>query len=84
MKVIHVISFILVIIGGLNWLLVGAFGYDLVANLLAGGNMDSAIAKTVYILVGLAAIVLLFTHKKSCKNCTKGGDMHSPMEQGGM
>lgn len=47
------IALILLIVGGLNWGLVGAFGIDLVATLFGEGSMLSRI---VYILVGLAAI----------------------------
>lgn len=43
------------IIGGLNWLLVGLFNKDLFAFL--GLEMDSWLPRIVYILVGLAAIV---------------------------
>lgn len=53
MQIVNWIAVILVIVGGLNWGLVGAFDIDLVAMLF--GEM-SAIARTVYILVGLAAI----------------------------
>ena len=66
MKAIHVIAFILLIIGGLNWLLVGAFGFDLVAAIF--GTM-SVVSRIVYILVGISAIVELLTHKKGCKAC---------------
>ena len=48
-------SIVLVIVGGLNWLLVGLFGYDLVAALL--GSM-SGFSRIVYIMVGLAAVLL--------------------------
>lgn len=51
------IAIILVIIGGLNWGLVGLFGFDLVATLF--GAM-SLISKIVYILVGIAAIYTAF------------------------
>jgi uncharacterized membrane protein YuzA (DUF378 family) len=44
---------ILLIIGGLNWLLVGLVGWDI--SMLFGG-MESAIARVIYILVGLAAL----------------------------
>ncbi len=47
------IALILIIIGGLNWGLVGAFKFDLVAAIF--GDM-SIIARIVYILVGLSAI----------------------------
>ncbi len=63
MKVAHSIAFILVIIGGLNWLLVGIFDWG-VADLVG-----MTIAKIIYILVGLGAIYLVVTHKKDCKHC---------------
>lgn len=48
------ISLVLVIIGALNWLLVGLFRFDLVANLF--GGTESLISRIVYVLVGLAGI----------------------------
>ncbi len=47
----------LVIIGGLNWGLVGAFDFNLVS--LIFGDM-SILARIVYILVGLSAIWLIY------------------------
>ncbi|WP_281886749.1 DUF378 domain-containing protein [Paenibacillus sp. YYML68] len=49
----------LVIIGALNWLLVGLFEWDLVTALLGGEihRESSALARIVYSLVGLAGIV---------------------------
>ena len=55
MKAIKIISLILVVIGGLNWGLVGIADFDLVATIF--GDM-SAISRIVYSLVGLGAIVL--------------------------
>jgi uncharacterized membrane protein YuzA (DUF378 family) len=69
MKSLHMVSFVLVIVGGLNWLLVG-FGYNLVDSVFGVG---SSIAKLVYILVGLSAVYLVVTHKQSCKHCMAGG-----------
>lgn len=66
MKGLHVVSWILVIIGGLNWLLVGVFNWNLVTKLL--GSV-SWLERAVYIIVGLATLVIIFTHKKSCKDC---------------
>ncbi|NBI27670.1 DUF378 domain-containing protein [Chengkuizengella marina] len=57
MKTCNVIALLLVIIGGLNWLLVGIFEWDLVAELF--GGMDSIVSKIVYIIVGLSAIYSL-------------------------
>lgn len=66
MKALHGIAFVLVIVGGLNWLLVGLFGWD-VGNIF--GGQGALISKIVYILVGLSAIYLVTTHKKDCKSC---------------
>lgn len=49
------IAWILVIVGGLNWGLVGFFDLDLVSTIFGAG----IISKIVYILVGLSAIVLI-------------------------
>ena len=66
MKALHATSFILVIIGGLNWLLVGLFSWDI--GVIFGGQ-DNIISRIVYVLVGLSAIYLVLTHKKDCKHC---------------
>ena len=68
MKTVHVIAFILTIIGGLNWLLV-AFDWNLVDAIFGVGSTGSMI---VYILVGLSAIWLIIDHKKSCTCCPSG------------
>ena len=48
------IALILAIIGGLNWGSIGIFGFDLVA--FACGGAQSALARVIYTIVGLAAI----------------------------
>jgi len=55
-KVIKLIAWILVVIGALNWGLVGAFDLDLV-DLIFGSI--TWLAKTVYILVGISALILI-------------------------
>lgn len=67
MKIIHFIAFLLVVIGGLNWLLIGLFNWGV------GDWLGGTLAKVVYILVGLSAVYLIFTHKKDCRLC--GGSM---------
>ena len=47
----------LVVIGGLNWLLVGLIKLDVVAAIF--GGMDSMLARLVYILIGLSALWVL-------------------------
>lgn len=66
MKAVHLVAFVLVIIGGLNWLL-HAFGWNVVDAIFGAGSLG---AKIVYILVGISAVVAAVTHKKSCKDCT--------------
>ena len=66
MKGLHKLTWILVIIGGLNWLLVGLLNWD-VGHLF--GGMDAGISRLIYVLVGLSALVELFSHKKNCKAC---------------
>jgi uncharacterized membrane protein YuzA (DUF378 family) len=56
--------FILLIVGGLNWGLVAAFKFDLVATLL--GEM-SLVARIVYGLVGISAIYVLASLGKLAK-----------------
>lgn len=72
MKALHMVAFILLVVGGLNWLLVGLGVGDVVAMVL---GMGSTLSKLVYILVGLAAIAEVATHKKNCKACAAGGMM---------
>ena len=69
MKATHTVAFILVVIGSLNWLLVGIFSYNLVDSIFGAGGI---ISKIIYILVGLSAIILVATHKSSCKQCATG------------
>ncbi len=70
MKALHCIAFILVIIGGLNWGLIGINPSWNVVGMIFGGV--GWLLALVYILVGLSALYLVFTHKKTCKNCDKG------------
>lgn len=53
MRAFNILTQVLLIVGGLNWLLVGAFGFDLVAALF--GEM-SPLSRLVYVLVGLSAV----------------------------
>lgn len=57
MKVLNVISLILVILGGLNWLSVGLFNYDVVSELF--GGTEEVGSRIVYIVVGVAALYAL-------------------------
>ena len=58
MNVLDWIALILVIVGGLNWGLVGLFNFDLVAAIL--GNMTT-LSRIVYDLVGLSALYMIYS-----------------------
>lgn len=60
MKTVDVIAAILLVIGGLNWFLVGVLNVDLVK--LAFGSVP-ILQRMVYILVGLAAFFQIFQWK---------------------
>ena len=65
----------LVIIGGINWGLIGLGGFfgsdwNLVHAIL---GFSTAIEWLVYVLVGLSAIYLAIHHKRDCKMCSVGG-----------
>lgn len=53
MKLINILTLVLVIVGGLNWGLVGLFRFNLVTTLFGEASMLSSI---VFILVGLSAV----------------------------
>lgn len=54
MKTLNIVTLALVIIGGINWGLVGAAQFDLVAAIF--GGQDAMLARLVYVLVGLSAL----------------------------
>lgn len=56
MNRLGLISWILVIIGGLNWLLIGLLSFNVVAAIFG----DSIVARLIYILVGLGACYLIY------------------------
>jgi hypothetical protein len=60
MKVLDVLAAILVVVGAVNWGLVGLFQFDLVAMIF--GDM-SVISRLVYVLVGLAGAFQAFQWK---------------------
>ncbi len=66
MKVLHMVTFALLAIGGLNWLLV-AFGWNLVEMIFGAGT---TLTMAVYILVGLSAIYEIVRHFTHCRTCT--------------
>lgn len=56
---ITLISFFVVLLGAFNWLSIGLMQYDFVAGIF--GTQSSFLSRTIYILVGFAAIWLIVT-----------------------
>lgn len=62
MRYLNPLALLLVIVGGVNWLLVGVAKIDLVAALTgAAFGSTNLVSSVVYVLVGLSAIALLPT-----------------------
>jgi uncharacterized membrane protein YuzA (DUF378 family) len=60
MRYINALALLLVIVGGVNWLLVGLAKYDLVATITGNTfGTTSVVSSVVYVLVGVAAVWLL-------------------------
>ena len=57
MKITSIIAFILVIVGALNWLLIGLFDFNLVSMIF--GSL-SFVSRTIYTLVGIASLWMIF------------------------
>ena len=77
MNWIHTASWILIVVGGVNWGLIGLGGF-------AGGDWNvvhmilgsvPALEWIVYILVGASAVYEVVVHKKNCKLCGSSGGM---------
>ncbi len=62
MRYLYWISLSLTIIGGINWGLIGGYNYNLVTHIITNQNTE----KTIYILVGLAAIYLIYHCLYNC------------------
>ncbi|MDP4001073.1 MAG: DUF378 domain-containing protein [bacterium] len=78
-KGLHIVTFTLLVIGGVNWLLLAVFGWE-VGSLF--GGMDEPVSKIIYILVGLSAIYEVAIHGSHCRACkSDAGASAAPMNQ---
>ncbi len=72
MKILHIVAFLLVVVGALNWGLVG-IGWLVggsewnIVHMLVGSWMQ--VEAAVDILVGLSGVWLAIKHSKECKEC---------------
>ncbi len=70
MKVVRFIVLLLMVIGSLNWGLVGFFQYDLVSDIF--GGMSSGGARFIFALVGIAGLFGIGSLCRCCKCCKCG------------
>ena len=61
MKIINIIALTLVIIGALNWLLVGLFNFNLVDAIF--GTM-SIVSRIIYVLVGISGLISICIYSR--------------------
>ena len=76
------ISFCLLILGGINWLSIGMLQYDLVAGIF--GTQSNIFSRIIYVIIGSAAVFLTYIaiakkgnlslHSCKCKNKEKSAD----------
>lgn len=60
---LHNVAFILLVVGGLNWLAIGLFSWGI------SEVLGDQVSRVVYVLVGLAAVYEIATHKANCQAC---------------
>lgn len=74
MKALNLTTLILVIIGGLNWGLVGLANFDLVAVLFGAGSF---LARAIYIIVGLSALWQLVPFVRAFQTDEPSAERHA-------
>jgi uncharacterized protein len=68
MKAVHMLAYVLLWIGGINWGLIGLFNFNLVMAI----GLPAGVVQFVYVLVGVAAVYSFATHMTDCKVCSMG------------
>lgn len=76
MKAVRFIVMLLIVIGAINWGLFGLFHYDVIADIFNGA--DSALARVVYVIIGLCGIygISFLFNKCLCCGCHCKKDSH--------
>jgi uncharacterized membrane protein YuzA (DUF378 family) len=60
------LTYLLVVVGALNWGLIAFFGFNLVGAIFGAGTY---LERVIYAVVGISAVVQLVTHYGECKTC---------------
>lgn len=58
MNKLYKVAFVLVLIGAINWGLIGFFGFDLVATIFGGA--EAVLSRVIYALVGVSGLILIY------------------------
>lgn len=67
-KWVHVVTFSLMVLGAVNWGLVGLLNLNVVSAVFGAGT---TLERVVYVLVGVSAVYIGATHFNDCKICSK-------------
>ncbi|MCL5291248.1 MAG: DUF378 domain-containing protein [Actinobacteria bacterium] len=59
-RLFGVLVFLFIVVGGLNWGLIGFFNFDLIAAIFGGGDQRATFPRVIYAIVGLATLWFLF------------------------
>lgn len=79
---VTLISFILLILGAANWMCIGLMQYDFIAGFF--GTQSSFLSRTIYIIVGFAAIwmiIMAFKQRGRIKINDNGFSKKEPLEK---
>ena len=68
MKWLHMVAFLLMVVGAVTWGTVALFQFNVVDMVFGVG---SQLGQMVYVLVGASGLYMLATHKNDCKTCSK-------------
>jgi len=68
MKWLHMVSFLLVVVGAVTWGTVVLFQFNVVDAVFGAG---SQLGQMIYVLVGVSGLYQMATHKNDCKTCSK-------------
>jgi len=79
MKALNIITLLLVVVGAVNWGLIGLFQFDLVAALF--GGQSAALSRIVYAIVGMSGIYQFLTLTGATAGSTGEGSVASHSHQ---
>lgn len=68
MKWLHMVAFLLMVVGSVTWGTVALFQFNVVDMVFGAG---SQLGQMVYVLVGASGLYMMATHKNDCKTCSK-------------